>query len=197
MKRLVLFAVLVLCFATPRFIFAQALKGDHVEVGAFVDYFRVGQTNPSLNYAGLGGRLGFNLRPNTQIEAEMAYDFDRSYTNVFTNGITQQLVPSKTHVLHALFGPKFQTGSGRFRFFATGKAGLISFTTNNLDAPSGFKSALGAVGNGNARFALYPGAGVEGFAGPVGLRLEVGDDIYFDNGARNNMRVTFGPTIRF
>jgi hypothetical protein len=38
---------------------------------------------------------------------------------------------------------------------------------------------------------------VEGFVGPVGLRLEVGDDIYFDNGARNNLRVTFGPTIRF
>jgi len=197
MKRLVVSAILVLCFASPSFIFAQALKGDHVEVGAFADYFRVGQTTPSLNYAGLGGRLGFNLRPSTQIEAEMAYDFDRSYTNTFTNGVTQQLVPSKTHVLHALFGPKFQTGSGRFRLFATGKAGLISFTTNNQNAPSGFKSALGAVGNGNARFALYPGAGVEGFVGPVGLRLEVGDDIYFDNGARNNMRVTFGPTIRF
>jgi len=197
MKCLVLSIVLVLCFASPSFVCAQALKGDHVEVGAFADYFRVGQTNPSLNYAGLGGRLGLNLRPSAQIEAEMAYDFDRSYTNTFTNGITQRFVPSKTHVLHALFGPKFQTGSGRFRFFATGKAGLISFTTNNQNAPAGFKSALGAVGNGNARFALYPGAGVEGFVGPVGLRLEVGDDIYFDNGARNNMRVTFGPTIRF
>jgi hypothetical protein len=197
MKHLVLSAVLVLCFASPNFIFAQAMKGDHVEVGAFVDYFHVDRTSPSINYAGLGGRLAFNLRPSAQIEAEMAYDFDRSYTNVFTNGITQQLVPSKTHVLHGLFGPKFQTGSGRFRFFVTGKAGLISFTTNNQNAPQGFKSALGAVGNGNAKFALYPGGGVEGFVGPVGLRLEVGDDIYFDNGSRNNLRVTFGPTIRF
>jgi hypothetical protein len=197
MKRLVLSAVLVLCFASPNFIFAQAMKGDHVEVGAFVDYFRVDRTSPSINYAGLGGRLAFNLRPNAQIEAEMAYDFDRSYTNVFTNGVTQQLVPSKTHVLHGLFGPKFQTGSGPLRFFVTGKAGLISFTTNSQNAPQGFKSALGAVGNGDAKFALYPGGGVEGFVGPVGLRLEVGDDIYFDNGTRNNLRVTFGPTIRF
>jgi len=31
----------------------------------------------------------------------------------------------------------------------------------------------------------------------VGLRLEVGDDIYFDSGVRNNLRVSFGPTIRF
>ena len=196
MKRFVLSAVLVAVSAFPNLLLAQAVKGDHVEVGGFIDYFRLGQT-PSLNYAGLGGRLAFNLRPNTQIEAEMAYDFDRSYTNIFRNGITQQLVPSKTHILHGLFGPKFETGSGRFRFFATGKAGLISFSTNTQNPPQGFKSALGAVGNGNARFALYPGVGVEGFAGPIGLRLEAGDDIYFDGGARNNLRVTFGPTIRF
>ena len=198
MKRLVLSAFLVLCFASPRYIFAQAMKsgGDHVEVGAFVDYFRLDRTSPALNYAGLGGRLAFNLRPSAQIEAEMAYDFDRSYTNVFNNGITQELVPSQTHVLHALIGPKFQT-PGRFRLFATGKVGLISFTTNNQNAPTGFKSALGAVGNGNSKFALYPGGGVEGFFGPLGLRLEVGDDIYFDNGSRNNLRVTFGPTFRF
>jgi len=194
MKRFVVSAVLVLCFASPSFIFAQALKGDHVEVGAFADYFRVDRTNPSLNYAGLGGRLAFNLRPSAQLEAEMAYDFDRSYNNPFTNG---SIVPSKTHVLHGLFGPKLQTGSGRLRLFVTGKAGLISFTTNTQNAPTGFKSALGAVGNGDSKFALYPGGGVEGFVGPLGLRLEVGDDIYFDNGARNNIRVTFGPTIRF
>jgi hypothetical protein len=194
MKRLVLSAMLVFCFASPSFVFAQALRGDHVEVGAFVDYFRVDRTDPSLNYAGLGGRLAFNLRPSVQLEAEMAYDFDRSYNNPFDDGT---IVRSQTHILHGLFGPKFQTGSGPVRLFVTGKAGLISFTTNTQTPPTGFKSALGAVGNGNAKFAVYPGAGVEGFRGPVGLRLEVGDDIYFDNGARNNLRVTFGPTIRF
>ena len=84
MKRLVLSAVLVFCFASPSFVFAQALRGDHVEVGAFVDYFRVDRTDPSLNYAGLGGRLAFNLRPSVQLEAEMAYDFDRCYNNHLT-----------------------------------------------------------------------------------------------------------------
>jgi hypothetical protein len=195
MKRLVLSAVLVFCFASPSFVFSQALRGDHVEVGVFADYFRMDRTEPNLNYAGLGGRLAFNLRPSVQLEAEMAYDFDRAYNN-FDEG-TGTIVRSQTHILHGLFGPKFQTGSGPFRFFVTGKAGLISFTTNDQNAPTGFKSALGAVGNGNAKFAVYPGGGVEGFVGPVGLRLEVGDDIYFDNGARNNLRVTFGPTIRF
>jgi len=176
---------------------AQAVEGDHVEVGVFADYFRLDRTDPTLNYAGLGGRLAFNVHPNIQLEAEMAYDFDRSYTNVFSDGVTTQLVPSQTHVLQGLFGPKFQTGSGRFRLFATAKAGMISFTTNSQNAPQGFRSALGAVGNGNAKFLLYPGIGVEGFAGPFGLRLEAGDDIYFDGGARNNFRISFGPTLRF
>ena len=197
MRCLVVCAVLVFVIASPSFVVAQALKGDHVEVGAFADYFRLDRTEPNLNYAGLGGRVAFNLRPSVQIEGEMAYDFDRSFTNTFTNGVIEQLVPSKTHILHGLFGPKFQTGSGPVRIFVTGKAGLISFTTNTQGAPAGFKSALGAVGNGNAKFAVYPAGGVEGFIGPVGLRLEVGDDIYFDNGARNNLRVSFGPTFRF
>src|SRR5260370_25769096 len=102
MKRLVLSAVLVLCFANPSFIFAQALKGDHVEVGAFADYFRLDRTDPGLNYAGVGGRLPFNLRPSAQLEAEMAYDFHRSYNNPCTDG---SIVPAKTHTLHSLCCP--------------------------------------------------------------------------------------------
>ncbi len=197
MKYLLAALVLVLCTLPAQFGVAQSLKEDHVEVGVFADYFRLDRTDPSLNFAGLGGRIGFNVHPNVQLEAEMAYDFDRNFTNTFDNGITTQLVSSKTHILHGLFGPKFQAGTGAFRAFVTGKVGMISFTTNNQNAPTGFQSALGAVGNGNAKFAVYPGGGIEGFFGPIGLRLEAGDDIYFDNGARNNLKVTFGPTFRF
>ncbi len=197
MKYLLLGLMLALCVIPAPFALAQSLKEDHVEIGAFADYFRMDRTDPALNYVGLGGRIAFNVHPNVQIEAEMAYDFDRNYTNTFTNGVTTQFVSSKTHILHGLFGPKFQAGTGSFRAFVTGKVGLISFTTNTQNAPTGFQSALGAVGNGNAKFAVYPGGGIEGFFGPLGLRLEAGDDIYFDNGARNNLRVTFGPTFRF
>jgi len=45
--------------------------------------------------------------------------------------------------------------------------------------------------------AIYPGAGVEASLGPVGLRLELGDEIYFNSGGHNNLRITFGPIIRF
>jgi len=38
---------------------------------------------------------------------------------------------------------------------------------------------------------------MEAFAGPIGLRAEIGDDIEFNSGARNNMRVTVGPQLRF
>jgi hypothetical protein len=45
--------------------------------------------------------------------------------------------------------------------------------------------------------AIYPAAGVEATLGPVGLRLEAGDEVYFNGGAHNNLRITFGPILRF
>src|SRR3981081_2952889 len=134
MKRLVLSAVLVFCFASPSFVFAQALRGDHVEVGAFVDYFHLDRTKPSLNYAGLGGRLAFNLRPSVQLETEMSYDFDRTYKNPFDD---RTIARSQTHILHGLFGPKFQTGSGPFLFFVAGEAGVLKFNNHAQNAPTG------------------------------------------------------------
>jgi len=44
---------------------------------------------------------------------------------------------------------------------------------------------------------LYPGAGLEGHIGPVGLRLEAGDEMYFAGSTHHNLRVAFGPFIRF
>ena len=169
---------------------------DHGEVGVFVDYFRLDRTTPDINFIGVGGRVAFNVRPSVALEAEMAYDFERNFTSTFSNGISTQFVDTRLRPLHALFGPKFQT-PGAFRAFVTGKVGFINFSTSNQNAPAGFQGALGGVTSGNTRFALYPGGGVEGFWGPFGLRLEVGDEIYFDDGARNNLRVTFGPQIRF
>lgn len=200
MKRTLIVVLAGISLTLPVFSFAQAagsLGGDHVQAGIFAEYFHLDRSDPTLNFVGLGGRVGFNVRPSIALEGEMAYDFGRSYTNIFTDGVNQSFARSQTHVLHGLFGPKFQTGSGAFRLFATGKVGFISFTTNSEGVTTGFKSALGAVGNGDTQFSVYPGGGIEGFLGPIGLRLEVGDEIYFDDGARNNLRVTFGPTIRF
>jgi hypothetical protein len=200
MKRIVVFAILAFGFSVPG-LWAQVAPGagggDHFEVGVFADYFKLSRTSPDINFIGAGARAGFNLRPSVQIEAEMAYDFKRDFTSTFTNGFSTQLVTTRLRTLHALFGPKFQTNKGPARLFATFKAGLINFSTSSQNAPQGFQGALGSVTSGNTKAAIYPGLGAEGFWGPIGLRIDVGDEIYFDNGARNNLKVTFGPSLRF
>lgn len=193
MKRFFLMATLLTCAVAPM---AVAQSYDHAEVGAFADYFRFGDASPVINFIGVGGRGAFNVRPSIQIEAEMAYDFDRNFTSTFSNGITTQFVTSRFHTLHGFFGPKFQTGSGSFRFFVTGKVGFDNFTVNNENVGTGFVNTVGLT-NGATYFAVYPGGGVEGFAGPIGLRAEIGDDIYFNNGGHNNLRITLGPQFRF
>lgn len=133
---------------------------------------------------------------NVKIEAEMGYDFERNYTSTFSNGVTTANVQSRLRTLHGFFGPKFQTGSGPLRFFVTGKVGFENFTLSGQGAPTGFATAVG-LGSGSTSFALYPGGGIEAFAGPIGVRAEIGDNIFFDNGIHNNMRVSFGPQFRF
>lgn len=182
--------VLVLCTAP------LGMAQDHGEAGAFVDYFRFNDANPKINLIGLGGRAAFNVRDSVQLEAEMAYDFQRNYTTTFTNGVTTVDVTAHFRTLHGFFGPKFQTGSGPLRLFVTGKVGFDNFSLTNQNPPNGFRNTVGLT-NGTTSFAVYPGGGVEGFIGPIGLRAEVGDDIYFNNGAHNNLRVTFGPQLRF
>ena len=203
MKPFAVLAVLIFSLAVPSFLAAQSTSSDytnnHVEIGAFADYFRLSRTTPNINFVGVGGRAGFNVHPNIQLEAEMSYDFERAFVSPFTNGSgTVTTVRTRLRPLSALFGPKFQAGSsGPFRAFVTGKVGFVNFTTTNENVPAGFTSSLGAVTTGNTKVALYPGGGIEGFWGPFGLRLEAGNEIYFDNGARNNLKVTFGPVIRF
>jgi hypothetical protein len=187
-------------FIVSLFFFVPMLMAqehsDHVEVGAFVDYFRLSDSSPVRNFVGLGGRAAFNIRPSIQLEAEMAYDFKRNFTSTFTNGVSTQFVNTHFRTLHGFFGPKFQTGSGAFRLFITGKVGFDNFSITNDNAPSGFVNTVGLT-NGTTVFAVYPAGGFEAFAGPIGIRAEVGDDVYFKNGGHNNLRVTFGPQLRF
>jgi hypothetical protein len=195
MQRCLILALVAFLLAVPS-LFAQNSE-NHVEVGVFADYFNLSHTSPHINFVGIGGRAAFNVRRNVQIEAEMAYDFKRNFTTTFSNGVTSELVSIRLRALHALFGPKFATSGGPVRLFGTFKAGLINFSVSDLNAIGGFQSALSDVTTGNTAAAIYPGVGVEGFLGPIGLRADVGDEIYFKNGTHNNLKVTFGPTFRF
>ena len=173
---------------------------DHAEVGIFGDYFRFSPGGNSTNFVGLGARAAFNVHPNVAIEGQLAYDFARNYTSVSSTGGTTNTVRSTVRPITGLFGPKFQVGSGGpFRIFATGKVGFVNFTTTNtgVASPTTFKNGVSSIGNGGNFLAVYPGGGIEGFAGPIGIRVEAGDEIYFNNGANNNLRLEFGPTFRF
>ncbi|HXW92706.1 MAG TPA: hypothetical protein VEK33_19315 [Terriglobales bacterium] len=199
MKRLAMFVLLSLSLAAPAWVFAQSME-NHGEVGVFADYLRFGPSNDTVNFVGVGGRLGINVHPNFQLEGEMNYDFERNYTYAYSNGITASLVTTGVRPLTGLFGPKMQAGtSGPIRVFLTGKLGFINFSETPRGVVSGttFSSSVTGVGGPGTHLAFYPGGGIEGFIGPVGLRLEVGDEIYLDNGTYNNLRITFGPHIRF
>lgn len=178
---------------------------NHGEVAAFGDLFRFTPrgANGPVNFLGLGARVGFNVSAHTALEAEMAYDFEKNYTSIDVNGTsgsgTSTTITTKSRPITGLFGPKFQFGtSGPFRAFLTGKAGFLQTSSTSMPASgSNFTGDLSQFGDNGTHFAAYPGGGIEAFIGPIGIRAEVGDEIFLSNGAHNNLRATFGPTIRF
>ncbi|HEV2305687.1 MAG TPA: outer membrane beta-barrel protein [Candidatus Acidoferrales bacterium] len=194
MRRILCIAAMLL-FAAP-FAFAQEPRPDHVEVGVFAHYFRLNP--PDTNSLGAGVRLGVNFTRNVQLEAEASYDFNQVFTERYTDTSgTVTSTRSNLRVLHALIGPKFQS-SGPVKLFATVKGGIINFRFDPTPGIfSGLKSSIQNLRDDNVRGVLYPGGGFEAFLGPIGLRLDVGDEIYFLSGAHNNLAVTFGPSIRF
>lgn len=184
----ILLALLMLAPA----VFAQE---EHGEFGVFANYTRFHNLN-NQNFWGVGGRLGFNLNKYAQVEGEMAYDFQRNFTNG-TPGITGTFTNTKFRILHGLFGPKIQTGAGPFKLFGTVKAGFDNFGISNNGVITGFVNQVGTVPTGDTHFALYPGGGVEAFAKWFGVRAEIGDEMYWQNGANHNLRFTFGPQFRW
>jgi hypothetical protein len=69
MKRsLGLLSIASLFMAVPTLVAQE--PSDHVEVGAFVNYYRMSDPAPTRNFIGLGGRAAFAIRPSIQLEAE-------------------------------------------------------------------------------------------------------------------------------
>jgi hypothetical protein len=169
---------------------------DHFQIGAYADYFRIWQTK--TNMAGLGARVGYKAFSHVMLEGEMSYDFEQAFTEVCTNCTTVTVAPSNLKVLHGLFGPKLIAGHGAIRPFFTVKGGFVNFRLDPRPASfAGFVSSVDNLRSNNVSGTLYPGAGLEGHIGPVGLRLEAGDEIYFAGSTHHNLRATFGPFIRF
>ncbi len=173
---------------------------NHGEVGVYADYLRFAPAKSATNFVGVDALAGFNVHPNLALEAQMSYDFARNFTTTTSNGVNSTTVVSSVRPITGLFGPKLQFGTGGpFRAFVTGKVGFIDFSVNNSGVVSGntFADSVAGVGGAGTHIALYPGGGIEAFAGSFGLRLEAGDEVFLNNGIYNNLRVTIGPTLRF
>lgn len=175
------------------------LAQSRVETGVFIDYFSISQT--STDNFGIGGRFGYRVHHNVMLEGELAYDyginFDEAYRNI-SNGDIAAIERTSIGVTHGLFGPTLEPAKGSFRPFVTLKGGFVDFRFSTSLLPySNLASAILGIRTSSLNAAIYPGGGLEASLGPVGLRFELGDEIYFNNGGHNNLRITFGPIIRF
>lgn len=178
---------------------SQASAQSRMEAGVLLDYLNISQTKtPNV---GLGGRFGYRIHPQVMFEGELAYDygvnFKELYLNV-ANGDVAAIESTSIGVTDGLFGPMLQPSRGHLRPFVTFKGGFVDFRLSPSLLPySNVASSVLSIRTDNLNAALYPGAGTELSLGPLGLRLEFGDLVYFNNGAQNNLRITFGPILRF
>jgi len=186
--------VLLLCGNSS---LARAQK--RVEAGFLLDYLSVSQTQ--TNNFGVGGRFGYRVHHNLMAEGEFAYDYGVNFQEVYSSIASANLSAleqTSIGVTQGLFGPKLQPAHGHLRPFVTLKGGFIDFRLSPSLIPfSSVVSAVLGIRDSNLNAALYPGGGAEATLGPLGLRLEFGDLIYFNQGAHNNLRITFGPFLRF
>jgi hypothetical protein len=178
----------------------QAHAQKRVEAGIFLDYLSISQTK--TNNFGLGGRFGYRIHRRIMLEGELAYDYGINFSEAFrdiSNGSIAEIQRTSIGVTHGLLGPKLLPARERgFHPFLTAKAGFVDFrlSPSLLPLPP-LASTLIGLRTSNLNFALYPAGGLEPALGPVGFRLELGDEIYFNNGTHNNLRITFGPIVRF
>jgi hypothetical protein len=187
--------LLVLLVMTSGVIFAQ-----HVELGIFANYDRQSIQNAPQNLFGVGGRANFNLTSILQLELESAYDFKYPHFEVTEQGSTVIINTSKLGLFHANAGFKVQTPDGSFFLFLKGGVNQYQFSSN-IQNVSGVPPTVDTIvqpDNSYAKGVLYPGGGIGFHAGPLGIRLDVGDEIHWVNGdTKHSVRVTFGPTFRF
>lgn len=182
-------------FLLATFCFAQ----KRVEIGIFLDSVSISQTNTTN--LGLGVRLGYRVHRNIVLEGEAAYDYGLNFDEVYrdvSSGNLAAIERTSIGVTHGLIGPVIQPSSGHFRPFVTIKGGLIDFRLSPSLLPySSIASSIFGLRTSNLNAVLYPAAGLEASLGPVGLRLEAGDELYFNRDAHHNLRITFGPIVRF
>lgn len=200
MKRIAGFTILVMMFLAlaPVLMAQTGTNEERGEFYLFADYTRLHKAG-NANFWGPGGAVSFNLGRFAALEGGVAYDLERTVTNTFTTtaGTTTTTITTNggLHLFQGLFGPKFQTAIGPARVYGVAKGGFLNFGagTGNF---SSFSNQVGSAPSGDTNGVFYPGVGVE-FGKRFGIRAEVGDLMYFDNGANHNLKVMIGPKISF
>lgn len=170
------------------------------QAGVFAEDFRLGRISPTLDMPGAGARFGLFPQSWFQLEIEGSYDFAQTFTSAWTNGFVTDNLTTHLRVARGLGGVKLNKRlKKQLRLFATVKVGFIDFTSSTTNIPQGFTNPQDPATRSATDILLYPGGGIEySFGGHWGLRLDGGDDLYFDHGHKyNNIRVAFGPTFRF
>jgi opacity protein-like surface antigen len=194
-------AALLLLAAMPAAAWGQVSKPpgqeehkDHGNMGVYFDYSRLPQ---GFDLLGVGGRIGFNVRHNIVLEAEMAYDFQKTQTQTISAGGSTNTTKISMKMMDFLFGGKIQIPRSK-HFFALAKAGMANFGVSGPAPPGGINNQIGGIVNGNVDAVFYPGGGVEFKVGRINFRAEAGDEIiWINNDAKNNLRATIGPQLRF
>lgn len=183
-------------------VFSIGLTGSslaqRVELEAFGSYGSFDVSPFPNNAVGLGGRLDVNLTRHIALEGEGSWDFKHPRVTIAATGTgTFEVSSLRLGVAHGNGGLKFQSKGGSYFLFA--KGGALVLEPDVRTTP-----LLGAVIGNEQRSetsfseaVFYPGGGIGFHAGPLGIRVDIGDEIFWDNGAHNNPRVTFGPTVRF
>lgn len=189
-----LLALCLLIVAADMGAYAQ-----HVELGAFGNYVDLNIPGFPANALGIGGRASFKVHPLLQVEIESAYDIKHSQFTFVGSASSFSFINSKLGILHANGGLKLQTRGGSYFVFVKGGANwydperAITTVTGppiiGLTTPTPLNTFIRSV--------LYPGAGVGFHAGPLGIRVDAGDEMTWDGGVHHSLRVTFGPTVRF
>lgn len=190
---------LAFLFLAPVLLVVPSTAQSRMEAGIFLDSLSVSQTGTTN--LGLGARFGYRIHPHIMLEAELAYDYGLNFREAYldiSNGNVVAIENTSIGVTHGLIGPMLQPAHGHFRPFVTMKAGVIDFRLSGSLLPySGIVSSVLGLRTSNWNAALYPAGGIEASLGPLGLRLEAGDEIYANRGAHHNLRITFGPILRF
>lgn len=187
----------VFCFLA--FVTEMNANAQHVEVGGFGNYSDLNIPTFPSNGLGVGARASIGIHRLLQLEVEGAYDIKHSQFAFARSVSSFTVVESKIGVVHANGGLKLQTPGGSYFVFLKGGANWYDPGRNitTVTGPSITSSTSAISLNTFTRGVLYPGAGIGFHAGPLGIRLDVGDEMSWDNGFQNSLRVTFGPTLRF